>query len=82
MAQQPLVAHGLFITGASQSHSDRPHSVGLLWTGDQHDNTQILEEKTFMLPAGFEPAIPASEGPQTHALDRAATGIDRFFLMN
>jgi len=26
-------------------------------------------------PAGFEPAIPASERPQTHTLDRAATGI-------
>jgi len=25
--------------------------------------------------AGFEPAIPASERPQTHASDRAATGI-------
>jgi hypothetical protein len=25
--------------------------------------------------AGFEPTIPASERPQTHALDRAATGI-------
>jgi hypothetical protein len=25
--------------------------------------------------AGFEPAIPASERPQTHALDRAVTGI-------
>jgi hypothetical protein len=28
-----------------------------------------------MPPAEFEPAIPASERPQTHALDRAATGI-------
>ena len=28
-----------------------------------------------MLPAGFEPAFPASQRPQTHALDRAATGI-------
>ena len=28
-----------------------------------------------MLPAGFEPAIPASERPQTHALDCTATGI-------
>jgi hypothetical protein len=28
-----------------------------------------------MLPAGFEPTIPASERPQTHALDSAATGI-------
>ena len=27
-----------------------------------------------MLSTGFEPAIPASERPQTHALDRAATG--------
>ena len=27
-----------------------------------------------MSPAGFEPAIPASERPQTYALDRAATG--------
>jgi hypothetical protein len=28
-----------------------------------------------MPPTGFEPAIPASEQPQTHALDRAATAI-------
>jgi len=28
-----------------------------------------------MPPAGFEASIPASERPQTHALDRAATWI-------
>jgi len=28
-----------------------------------------------MPPAGFEPAMPASERPQTHTLDNAATGI-------
>jgi hypothetical protein len=28
-----------------------------------------------MPPAGFEPTIPLSERPQTHALDRVATGI-------
>jgi len=28
-----------------------------------------------MIPAGFKPPIPASEQRQTHALDRAATGI-------
>jgi hypothetical protein len=28
-----------------------------------------------MPPAGFEPAIPESERPQTHALERAAPGI-------
>jgi len=27
-----------------------------------------------MPPAGFEPTIPASERPQTHALDRGALG--------
>ena len=30
-----------------------------------------------MPPAGFEPAIPASERPSTHALDRAAFGVGR-----
>jgi hypothetical protein len=28
-----------------------------------------------MTSVGFEPEIPASERPQTNALDRAATGI-------
>jgi hypothetical protein len=28
-----------------------------------------------MPPTGFEDTIPANERPQTHALDRAATGI-------
>jgi len=28
-----------------------------------------------MSPAVFEPAVPASERPQIHALDRAVTGI-------
>ena len=58
------------------------HSMGLLWTTDQSDaekknltthNTQNTQ--TSMPLAGFEPAIPASERPQTHALDRAATWI-------
>jgi hypothetical protein len=35
IVQQPLVGHGLLITEASRSHSDTPHSTGLLWTGDQ-----------------------------------------------
>jgi hypothetical protein len=34
-----------------------------------------------MPPAGFESAIPASEWPQTHALDYAATGIGELFLV-
>jgi hypothetical protein len=30
-----------------------------------------------MAPTGFEPTIPASERPQAHALDCAATGIGK-----
>jgi hypothetical protein len=30
-----------------------------------------------MSQAGFEPKIPEIERPQTHALDRAATGISK-----
>jgi hypothetical protein len=33
------------------------------------------KRQTFMPPAGLKPAIPASERPQTHTLDFAATGI-------
>jgi hypothetical protein len=36
------------------------------------DNTQHSQE-TSILQAEFEPAIPASERPQTYAVDRAAT---------
>jgi hypothetical protein len=36
-------------------------------------NTQ--KRQTSMPPAAFGPTIPASERPQTHALDRAATGF-------
>jgi hypothetical protein len=39
------------------------------------DNTQHQQETDIHNPVGFEPAIPASERPQTHALDRAATRI-------
>jgi hypothetical protein len=37
VAQQPLEGQGLLIVEASSSHSDTPHSVGLLWTSDQPD---------------------------------------------
>jgi hypothetical protein len=38
-------------------------------------NTQHIQEKDIRTPVGFEPAVPSNERPQTHALDRAATGI-------
>jgi hypothetical protein len=38
-------------------------------TGNTH------KKDTFMSPEGIEPTIPANEWPQTHALDRAVSGI-------
>jgi hypothetical protein len=36
MARQPLVGQGLLLVQALRSHSDTPHSVGLLLTRDIH----------------------------------------------
>jgi len=71
--------------GALRLHADTPEAVVLLWTSDQpdtknSDNTQQSQTKTSILPAGIEPAIPASKRPQTHALDGAATGTDTNIL--
>ena len=83
MAQQPPVDQGLLKAEASRSHSDTPHSVELLRMGHQPDaepppdNVQHSQQ-TSMPPVGFEHTIPASERPQNHALDRAATSIDLY----
>ena len=47
------------------------------WTSDLYLTTthNSHRRRAPMPSAGFEPAIPASERPKTHALDRAATGI-------
>ena len=46
----------------------------------RHRDVYLIAHNThkrqiFMPQAGFEPAIPASERPQTHTLDRTATRI-------
>jgi hypothetical protein len=38
--------------------------------------TTHTKRQTFVLPMGFETTIPASEWPQTHVTDRAATGFE------
>jgi len=70
----------LVIVEASRSHSDIPHSVGLLWTSDRpvaetytRQKSQHLQETD--IPGRIRTAFPASERPQTHALDRAAVGV-------
>jgi hypothetical protein len=63
MAQQTPVGQGLLVIEASRSHSDTPHSVGLLWTSDRPDavifylthNTQ--KRQIALPPTGFEPGI-------------------------
>ena len=76
MAQQPLMGQGLVVLEASRSHSDTPPPLDE-WSARRRDlyltthNTH--KRQASMLSAGFEPANPASERPQTHALDRAVT---------
>jgi len=41
----PLVDQDLF-TEASRSHSDTPHSIGLLWTSDQPDADLFIWQHT------------------------------------
>jgi hypothetical protein len=75
------VFQGVLFVEASRSHLDTPHSVGLLWVSDQSVaetsacKTHTHMRQIFLVPPEFEPAIPASEWPQTHALDCAAAGI-------
>jgi hypothetical protein len=81
MKQQPLVGQGPLIIEASRSHSDTPHSVGMLWKGNHPDaetstwQHTTLTRDTSMAMEGLEPAFPASDPRKTHDLDRAVTGI-------
>ena len=45
MALQSQMGLGHLTVESSRSHSDTPHSVGLLWTSDQPD-TQTLPNNT------------------------------------
>jgi len=65
MAQQPLVGHGLLIVEDSRSHSDTPHSVGLLWTSDQPDaensalRNTTLPREDISAPGGIRTCNPS-----------------------
>ena len=64
MAQQPLVGQCRVIIEASCSHSDTPHSVGLLWTSEQPDvGTTVTtrythKRKTSNVPGGIRTGNP------------------------
>jgi len=80
MTQQSLVLQGLLIDVDSRSHSDTPHLVESLWTGDQPvTETSTWKHTTFStdrhpLPGETWTYSPTREQPQTHAIDRAANG--------
>ena len=63
------------------------HTAGLLWTSDRPvaetsawQRTTLTRDRHPWPPAGFEPAVQASERPQIHAWDWAATGIGQLHV--
>jgi hypothetical protein len=82
MARQPYLARASSLSRLrdhTQIHTTQWDSYGQVIGPTKRplpDNTQHSQDTDIYVPAGFKPAIPASERPQTHALDRAATGID------
>jgi hypothetical protein len=83
MARQPLGGQGsLILRGFTITHF-RHTTLGrtLLDEGPARRRDLYLtthnthKRQTSLTLAGFEPTILVSERPQTHALDRAATGI-------
>jgi hypothetical protein len=56
--------------GRTPLDKDPPDAENSTWK-----HTTLTRDRYPCPKAGFEPAIPASERPHTHALDRAATGI-------
>ena len=72
------VPSGLGLHGHTQIHHTRQDFSAQVISPSQRPlpyNTQHSKGQTSMPPSGFEPAVPASERPKTHPLDRAATGI-------
>jgi hypothetical protein len=79
---QPPVGQVLLIIEASRLPSDTPHHIRSSleeWSARRTDLYLITHKshkiQTSMSQVEFEPATSASERPQSHALDRAATGM-------
>jgi hypothetical protein len=67
----PEVGHGLLNTKASLSHSDTPHSVGLLWTSDQSDVETFTSNHTTLTRVRY----PSTGGIRTRSPRRQAARI-------
>jgi len=73
MSQQALVDEVLLITGASRSHSDTPHSVGLLWTSYQPDPETFAWQHTTLTREWHA----WTGGTRTHNLSKRAAADPR-----
>ena len=63
MARQLVLGQGLEIIETSRSHSDTPHSVGLLFTSDEHGAEKTLPDNT---QHSQETDLTALGGIRTH----------------
>ena len=66
-------------TCTTHNTHNRQTTIALLWTSDRPDTETSTctkhnthNRQTSISPAGFEPAIPRRERPQTHSLECAA----------
>ena len=61
MAQQPLVGQGILIIKALRSHSDTPHSVGVISSSQRPlpDNTQHSQQTDIHVPGGTRTHSPS-----------------------
>jgi hypothetical protein len=66
---------GFTITSRHTTLGRTPLDESSAYCRDLYLKTHNSHKRQTSMPAKFESAIPASEWPQTHALDRAATGI-------
>jgi hypothetical protein len=86
MVQQPLVGRVSSLSRLhyrTQTRHTRWDSSGRVISPTHTIHMTIhnnQKRQTSMPPAGFEPAIPASERQETDALDAAATGIGFFHI--
>jgi hypothetical protein len=68
MVQQPLMGQGVLNIRASRSHSDIPHSVGLLGLSDQPDaETSTLQHTTFTTDIIHAPNVIRIHNPSKRA---------------
>jgi hypothetical protein len=90
MARQPYMCLGILVSSRFHGHTHLRHTTvgrtpldeGPARRRDLYLATQNTHKRqTSMSPLGFEPTIPVSERPKTHALDRTATGIGNLLFI-